>query len=99
MVQLPHATAELLGRSRDRQRLSALLAEQSLVTIAGPGGCGKTSMAVDVGSTMVGAFPGGLWFVDLTTVSDDAEVADTVAASVGLSAATRRHAAAAPPPR
>lgn len=88
VVQLPRATTELLGRSRDRQRLSALLAEQSLVTISGPGGCGKTSLAIDIAASMVGAFPGGMWFVDLTTVSHDADVADTVAATLGLSVAT-----------
>ena len=55
------------------------LGANRLVTITGSGGCGKTRLAVEVGVQLVDDFADGVWFIDLSPVSDGSEVPDTIA--------------------
>ncbi|NEA25574.1 ATP-binding protein, partial [Actinomadura bangladeshensis] len=54
------------------------------VTATGPGGVGKTRLALAVAADAAGAFPDGVWFVDLVPVTDPGMVADAVAGALGL---------------
>ncbi len=69
---LPAPTTRLIGREWAVARLRQLLGrdEVRLVTLVGPGGSGKTRLALHVASEMVGAFGQGVWFVALAGVSD-----------------------------
>jgi len=69
---LPAPTTRLIGREWAVTRLQQLLGrdEVRLVTLVGPGGSGKTRLALHVASEMVGAFGQGVWFVALAGVSD-----------------------------
>jgi non-specific serine/threonine protein kinase len=61
-----------------------LLADQRLLTLTGPGGCGKTRLALAVGHELVEEFEDGVWLVELASLSDPALVAQTVAFTLGV---------------
>ncbi len=73
-TSLPRLRGALLGRDRLLERLSELVADEPLVTLLGPGGIGKTSMALAVGWSVIGGR--SVCFVDLARVDDPAVVAD-----------------------
>jgi energy-coupling factor transporter ATP-binding protein EcfA2 len=60
-----------------------LLADQRLLTLTGPGGCGKTRLALRVADGLVEEFKDGVWLVELTSLSDPALVAQTVVFTLG----------------
>jgi predicted ATPase/class 3 adenylate cyclase len=73
-----------IGRDREAAELGTLLAAVRLVTITGPGGIGKSSLAVEVARWAEGDFPDGAWFVPLASVDDPEAVAPLVARTIGL---------------
>jgi predicted ATPase/class 3 adenylate cyclase len=77
--------AELFGRASDIEMLRAALAAHRLLTIAGPGGVGKSSVAHAVAAAVKADFPDGVWWVELAPVADGALVVDAIARSAGLS--------------
>ncbi len=81
-LELPPTS--FVGREREIRRVLELLDERPLITFTGPGGVGKTRLAVEVGSRALEAFPDGVWFADLVPLRDPAAVVDVVAASVGM---------------
>ncbi len=85
---LPTRVASIIGRDADIETISALIDQHRLVTILGPGGVGKTSLAVTVGNLIAGRFPGGVTFVDLSAVSEPALVIPSIADALEIDAAT-----------
>jgi len=83
---LPTYLTSLLGREQEVQAISALLARQEvrLVTLTGPGGVGKTRLAVQVASHLQGTFADGVCFVSLASISDPDLVSSTLAQALGL---------------
>ncbi|HEU5025264.1 MAG TPA: LuxR C-terminal-related transcriptional regulator [Spirillospora sp.] len=81
---LPAETTRLVGRERDMAELAALLPGERLVTLAGPGGIGKTRLARHLAAGVAGRFPGGAWLVPLADVRDARLVPQAVAAAVGV---------------
>ncbi|WP_433531145.1 BTAD domain-containing putative transcriptional regulator [Micromonospora sp. CA-263727] len=79
---LPAAISSFVGRDAERARLNALLAEHRLVTVTGPGGVGKTRLAME--SLCERADPDGPWLVELAGVRDGTLLARTVADALGL---------------
>jgi len=73
-----------VGRDEEVARIGKLLEESRLVTLVGPGGAGKTRLAVEAGSTLVEGVPDGIWFVELASVTDAVDVPQTVLGSLGL---------------
>ncbi|MGH3090422.1 MAG: ATP-binding protein, partial [Rubrobacteraceae bacterium] len=77
---LPLALTSFVGREREVAEVGRLLFGNRLVTLSGPGGSGKTRLAMAVARE----FEGGAWWVWLAPLSDEALVAPTVAAALGL---------------
>ncbi len=80
---LPRPT-DLLGRSEDLAEISTTVLQRPLVTITGPGGVGKTSLAVAVGHDVVERFRDGIWMVDLCVVDSDRYLASAFAQEMGI---------------
>lgn len=76
--------ADLLGRSEDLAEISTKVLQRPLVTITGPGGVGKTSLAVALGHAVVGRFRDGVWMVDLCVVDSDRYLASALAQEMGI---------------
>jgi predicted ATPase len=81
---LPRPLTPLVGREREVTGAAALLASHRLVTLSGPGGCGKTRLAVAVATELAGAFADGVWWVELAALGEPAAVARAVAAVLGV---------------
>ena len=84
-VNLPSYSSELVGRERETAELVELICERGarLVTLIGPGGTGKTRLAVTVAGTQQTEFPGGVFFVALHMVDRAALIWDGIAEAVG----------------
>src|SRR6202044_3407111 len=67
---LPFATTRMIGREEIATTLAAQLSHQRLVTIVGPGGIGKTTVALAIAERMIGTYEHGVWIVDLAPVHD-----------------------------
>ncbi|MEX5720773.1 ATP-binding protein [Geodermatophilus maliterrae] len=79
---LPPRLTSFLGRERDLHRVAALLRSHRLVTVTGPGGVGKTSLALEAARAAAGGFGDGVGFVRLSGVTDAAQVAPAVLAAL-----------------
>lgn len=79
----PLASTGFVGRASAMAALTDALASERLVTLAGPGGAGKTRLATQVANAVAQERADGGWFVDLTTVTDG-HVAAAVAAAIGV---------------
>jgi predicted ATPase len=84
---LPSQPTPLLGRDREVAAICALLRrdDMRLVTLSGPGGIGKTRLAVQVATDLLDHFPDGVYFVGLSRLTDPALVLPTIADALGLS--------------
>lgn len=82
---LPAQTTSFIGREEELAELEALLRDQRQLTLTGVGGAGKTRLALEVAARQAGAWPGGAWLVDLTSLSDPTLVASTVATTLSVS--------------
>ena len=67
---LPSETSSFVGRERELPEVGGLLAETRLLTLTGPGGCGKTRLALRVARGAEEDFGQGVWWVDLAPLSD-----------------------------
>ncbi|MFI5894064.1 ATP-binding protein [Actinoplanes sp. NPDC051513] len=81
---LPLPVTPLIGRTGERAALTAALTDHRLVTATGPGGIGKTRLALSVAGEVSPARREGVWFVDLVHVTDPAMVTAVVAETVGV---------------
>lgn len=81
---LPSPLAKMIGRDDAVERISAELAEHRFVTVVGPGGIGKTSVALAVAQSELAAFEGQVCFVDFGALTDARLVPGTIAAALGL---------------
>ncbi|HEY3200101.1 MAG TPA: LuxR C-terminal-related transcriptional regulator, partial [Actinomycetes bacterium] len=81
---LPVPVTPFIGRAGERAALTTALAEHRLVTATGPGGVGKTRLALSVAAEVAPARRDGVWFVDLIHVTDPAMVTSAVAETVGV---------------
>lgn len=78
-TNLPTPLTRFIGRAREMADLSDLLARERIVTLAGPGGTGKTRLAIEAARSLADRYPDGTWFVALEAVRDAALVLPTIA--------------------
>ena len=83
-TNLPTEVTTFLGREREINDIAALVGEARLLTLTGPGGTGKTRLALQVAARAMAAFPDGVWFVALGPITEADLVAPTIAHEVGL---------------
>jgi predicted ATPase/DNA-binding CsgD family transcriptional regulator len=81
---LPAPLTAFVGRARERGELAEAVRTHRQVTAAGPGGVGKTRLALTVAADLAGGFADGVWFVDLVPVTDPGRVGAAVAAAMGV---------------
>jgi predicted ATPase len=83
---LPPQRTAFIGREHEEAALRQLLSREDarLVTLTGPGGIGKTRLALQVAELIASQFPGGVCFVPLSSVSDHKLIASPIAQAFGL---------------
>ena len=81
---LPLATTRMIGRHEAVAALVSRLSRQRLLTIAGPGGIGKTTLALAVAERMIASYEHGVWLVDLAPLGNPRLVPSAVATVLGL---------------
>jgi predicted ATPase/class 3 adenylate cyclase len=91
---LPLQVTSFVGRERELAEVTRLLAGEPpgprLVTLTGPGGTGKTRLALQAAADVLDAHPDGVWLVELAALADPAIVPQTVAAAAGVREAPGR---------
>jgi predicted ATPase/DNA-binding winged helix-turn-helix (wHTH) protein len=90
---LPFAATRMIGRDDALAAVTLRLSHQRLVTIIGPGGIGKTTVALAVAERMIAGYEHGVWLIDLAPVGDPRLVPTTVASVLGLEVRTEDHLA------
>jgi predicted ATPase/DNA-binding XRE family transcriptional regulator len=79
---LPAPLTSFVGREADLARIAELLAKARLLTLTGPGGAGKTRLAIEV-ARVLDAYPDGVWLVELAPLAQPELVCQTVAVALG----------------
>jgi len=84
--RIPVPLTPLVGRAAERLAVDALLSASTtrLVTLTGVAGVGKTRLALAAATDVLARYAGGVWYVDLTPVTDPAMVGGAVSASLGF---------------
>src|SRR5258708_30509507 len=80
---LPYQLTSFVGREQEIAQLKELVTTNRLLTLTGAGGAGKTRLAIEVASRLIGAFPDGVWLVELATLSDPRLVPQAAAQAPG----------------
>jgi predicted ATPase/DNA-binding CsgD family transcriptional regulator/Tfp pilus assembly protein PilF len=81
---LPAEPNSFVGRERDLAELAQLLSDVRALTLCGPGGIGKTRLAVRLACEVVPDFPDGAWLVELADTADAGLIPNQVAATFGV---------------
>ncbi|RYG21883.1 adenylate/guanylate cyclase domain-containing protein, partial [bacterium] len=81
---LPLGTTSFVGRQKELADVIASIGSGRLTTLLGPGGCGKTRLALQAAADVLENFPDGVWFVDLAALSDSALVPGAALAAIGI---------------
>src|SRR6185503_18645769 len=81
---LPAELSSFIGRRHDLQGVKAALGAARLVTLVGPGGVGKTRLALRSASDLRRGIPDGAWMVELASLQDPELVAKAVMTALGL---------------
>ena len=81
---LPIQLTSFIGREKEIVEVKRELLGDRFVTLTGPGGTGKTRLALQVGAELLELFPDGVWLVELASLSDPMLVPQTVAAVLGI---------------
>jgi non-specific serine/threonine protein kinase len=67
---LPVQLTQFIGRQRETADLEQLLTDTRLISLTGPGGCGKTRLAMQIANTVSGSFKDGVWLAELAPLRD-----------------------------
>ena len=87
---LPLQLTSFIGRESDISAIKQRLWTTRLLTLTGPGGCGKTRLALRVATDLLDAFADGVWWIELAALTDPTLIAQTLATALGLQADTGR---------
>ena len=83
-TNLPMALTPLIGRGRELESIGEIMGRSRLATVTGPGGVGKTRLALELARRQIGRRGDGVWLVDLTATPRPENVADEVARVLGV---------------
>ena len=81
---LPLQLSSFVGREKELAEVWRLLQDTRLLTLTGPGGCGKTRLAVVAANELLGRFEDGVWLVELAPLADPSLVPQAVASTLGV---------------
>jgi predicted ATPase/class 3 adenylate cyclase len=81
---LPVQLTSFIGRLKEKDELKQILSKERLLTLTGPGGSGKTRLALQVAAEMIEHFKDGVFFVALASITEPDLVASTIAQSLGV---------------
>src|SRR6202162_3990411 len=81
---LPAETTSFIGRRHELAELRKKLTTARLVSLVGPGGVGKSRLAIRIATDLARSFPDGAWLVELAEVQDPALVGNAVMAALDL---------------
>jgi predicted ATPase/class 3 adenylate cyclase len=91
-TNLPHPASSFVGREREVREVASLLRDGvRLLTLTGPGGSGKTRLAIEAAAELVPEFKAGVFWVGLAPLRDPALVTDTIAQTVGAQDGLAEH--------
>lgn len=83
-TNLPHDVTSFVGRTCESRDIAQLLQDARLVVLTGPGGIGKSRLAVRVAAEAASRFADGVWLVDLDAIGDAAQIGCAVASTLGV---------------
>ena len=83
-TNLPRQLTSFIGRAREIEEVKRLLPSTALLTLHGPGGCGKTRLAFRVAADLVDQYPDGVWVTELAPLSDPSLVPKVVATALDV---------------
>jgi predicted ATPase/DNA-binding SARP family transcriptional activator len=83
---LPTPSTPFIGRQQEKNQIARLLSDPDcwLLTLLGPGGIGKTRLAIEVGQEQINHFPQGVFFIPLGAVEAEQAITPTIARALGL---------------
>jgi predicted ATPase/DNA-binding winged helix-turn-helix (wHTH) protein len=81
---VPNYRSECVAREDELASLAALLSKHKITSIVGPGGVGKTTLAVEAAARQQELFSDGAWIVDLAPVGDPVHVASSIGQTLGM---------------
>jgi predicted ATPase/DNA-binding SARP family transcriptional activator len=84
LTNLPAPVTSFVGRTWEMAALREALGRTRLVTLTGPGGCGKTRLALEVAGQLVEAYPDGVWLVEFAALAEAALVPWSLATALGV---------------
>lgn len=84
-TNLRRPLTDIVGRERELAELRKNLECNRLITVIGPGGVGKTRLAIELGWRMLADFPAGVWLIDLAPLTDPEMVVNATATALGVS--------------
>lgn len=83
-TNLPSLLTSFVGRKKEISELKDALSKYRLVTLTGSGGIGKTRLSLQIAVDLLSTFPDGVWFIDLTSLSDPNLLSQTIQNTLGL---------------
>jgi predicted ATPase/class 3 adenylate cyclase len=91
-TNLPRPASSFVGRDKEVEEVASLLRDGArLVTLTGPGGSGKTRLAIEAAAELVPEFKAGVFWVGLAPLRDPALVAETIAQTLGAKDGLAEH--------
>ncbi len=93
-TNLPHPASSFVGRDREVEEVTSLLQDGArLLTLTGPGGSGKTRLAIEAAATLVPEFKAGVFWVGLAPLRDSTLVSETIGKTLGAKESLADHIA------
>jgi hypothetical protein len=90
-TNLPRPASSFVGRGRELGEVIECVRERRLVTLTGPGGSGKTRLAIEAAAEIVGEFRAGVFWVGLATLRDARLGGETIAQTLGATNGLEDH--------